>query len=69
MTLPDQHLFTLQETGNILFGQPIDGQDKKYVRRVRRLVKNKLLIAIKDGTKMYINRQTLQRLLSENNEG
>ena len=69
MTLPDQHLFTLQETGNILFGQPIDGQDKKYVRRVRRLVKNKLLIAIKDGTKMYINRQTLQKFLSENNEG
>lgn len=62
------NMYTIQEAGNILFGQPMDGIDRKYERRVRRFIDNGLLEVKRDGRRMYVTRLELLKFLGEKDE-
>lgn len=59
----NQHLFTIKEASEILFGSPEDKFSQSNYKRTRRLVKKGLIEAIKDGNKSYIKRKTLLQFL------
>ncbi len=62
------NMYTIQEAGNILFGQPMDGMDRKYERRVRRFIDNGLLKVKRDGRRMYVTKLELQKFLGETHD-
>jgi hypothetical protein len=67
MNLPsDQHMFTIKEVSEILFGKPKDKWAQGSYKRTRRLVKLKFIKAMKDGTKTYIMRKDLLEFLGYN---
>ncbi len=59
----NQHLFTIKEASEILFGLPEDKFSQSNYKRTRRLVQKGLIEAIKDGNKSYIKRKTLLQFL------
>tara|TARA_E500000081_G_scaffold134240_1_gene146480 strand:+ start:674 stop:901 length:228 start_codon:yes stop_codon:yes gene_type:complete len=55
----NQHLFTIKEASEILFGAPADKFSQSNYKRTRRLVQKGIIDAFKDGNKTYITRKTL----------
>jgi hypothetical protein len=64
MNLPsDQHLFSIKEAAEVLFGKPKDKWAQGSYKRTRRLVQLGFIKAMKDGTKTYIKRKDLAEFL------
>jgi hypothetical protein len=68
MNLPDnQHLFTVAEIGDFMFG-PNPKSNETNKRRVYRLIESGLIDCIKDGSRIYITRKAVYSFLGINEE-
>ena len=64
MKLPEnQHLFTVKEVGDFMFGE--QKKDQTNMRKIYRLIKAGFIDCIKDGKRRYITRKAIFKFLGE----